>query len=189
MLLRTFAALAATALLCACAMSPMTIAVNPVIDVDSLPLGRQQSLSVNTIDQRSSPVLGNRGGVYNTAYVSTSANFTQSVNQALVNTFRRLDFNANAGQGGPAHVTFQITELRYISPPNQLGGPLEVRAKIAVQANKHNRHFNGNYSSSRTMTVAVAATPLQNQQIVNQTVSQALTNAMKDPKLQRFLAQ
>lgn len=189
MLLRNFALIAASLLLSACAMSPMTIAVNPVIDVDALPLGRQQSLAVNTVDQRQSPVLGNRGGVYNTAYVSTATNTSQAINQALVNTFRRLDFNAHAGASGPTRVTFQIVELRYINPPNQLGGPLEVRAKIAVQANKYNRHFTGNYSSSRTMTVAVAATPLQNQQIVNQTVSQALSNAMKDPKLQRFLAQ
>lgn len=189
MLLRRFALLVAVSLLSACAMSPLTIAVNPVIDVDGLPIGRQQTLAVSTVDQRPSPVLGNRGGVYNTAYVSTSANFTQSINQQLVNTFRRLDFNAQPGSTGPVRVSFRITELRYITPPHQLGGPLEVRAKIAVQANKHNRHFNGDYSSSRTMTVAVAATPLQNQQIVNQTVSQALTNAMKDPKLQRFLSQ
>lgn len=188
-MLRCFAVVIFAAIVAGCAMSPMTVHVDPVIDVDSLPLGRQQSLAVATIDQRPSPILGNRGGVYNTAYVSTASNFPQVVNQSLVNTFRRLDFNAYAGNSGSARVNFIITELRYINPPNQLGGPLEVRAKIAVQAFKGNRHFNGNYNSSRTMTVAVAATPVQNQQIVNQTVSQALTNAMKDPKLQRFLSQ
>lgn len=188
-MLRTFTAVVAATLISGCAMSPMTIAVHPSIDVDSLPIGRQQTLAISTIDQRSSNVLGNRGGVYNTAYIATASNFTQTVNEQLTHTFRRLDFNIQPVGNTATQVQFVITELKYQQPPHQLGGPLEITAKLTVNAYKNQQSFSGHYASSRAATVALAATQQQNQQLINQTVSQVLSNAVKDPKLQRFLSQ
>ncbi len=77
-----------------CAFSPQTISIKPDLKVATMPIGRGRSVAVNTRDLRSDTTMGTRGGLYNSADLSTDARMTQSVTEEAVRVLQGWDFAA-----------------------------------------------------------------------------------------------
>lgn len=190
-LTRFFFCLLTICWLSSCAMSPQTIAIKPDLKVSSMPIGRGRSLAVTTRDLRSNTSMGARGGLYNSAELTTDSRMTQSITQESIKVLQSWDFAAVpvalSNRTMPVF-TVEMVDIDYQRPASSVGGNVSIKCRVAVKVDMGNSTFSGEYSSKRSETVAVQATSSGNVRLVNETVTQALEQIFKDPKLQRFLA-
>ncbi len=174
-----------------CAFSPQTISIKPDLKVATMPIGRGRSVAVNTRDLRSDTTMGTRGGLYNSADLSTDARMTQSVTEEAVRVLQGWDFAAvpaSLANRSTATFTVEIVDIDYQSPASSVAGNVVVKCRIAVKVLMGNASYDGEYASKRSEQVAVQATSGGNVRLVNDTVNQALEQVFRDPKLQRFMA-
>jgi uncharacterized lipoprotein YajG len=69
--------------LISCALSPQTVAIKPLLNAQSYPLGRGRNLVREVLDQRPKFYFGSRGGVYHTALITPRTDVAQAIRQAL----------------------------------------------------------------------------------------------------------
>ena len=97
----TAALLAST--LSACALSPQMIDVTPKPEVVTRNAGNNEAVSVTTVDQRSRPEFGTRGGVYGeTSLLRASNDMSGAITLAVRQGLQQQGFNAYNPAGGAA---------------------------------------------------------------------------------------
>lgn len=188
---RVLLCLCSTLFLWSCALSPQTIVVKPDLKVATMPIGRGRPVSVITQDQRSDPSMGTRGGLYNSADLTTDARMNQSITQEAIRVLQGWDFAAvprALGNQSMASFSVEIIDIDYQRPASSVGGNVVVKCRLSVKVLMGNASYEGEYSSKRSEQVAVQATSSQNTRLVNETINQALEQMFRDPKLQRFMA-
>ena len=176
--------------LAGCAMSPQTVALNPLIDVPSHPVGGGRELALEVVDQRSRPDFGNRGGVYDTALISPRTDVARTLRQALVERFRASGFKVvPAGRDTPLSVRVEIKRIDYMASLAPLVG--EVRVDAAIEAIVHNndRTLTGKYEASSDHRVMSAPGESENERMLNEVVSQTLAQLLKDNTVWNLLAE
>lgn len=181
----------ATAWLSACAVSPQTIVVKPDLRLHTMPIGHGRPITVETRDERNDTALGSRGGLYNTATLTTDARMTQSITAEAVSVLQGWDFSAvpsNLGNASMPSFTIEILDIDYRRPESTVAGNVTVKCRLAVRIEMGNDVYTGEYTSQRSEQVPVVGTTAGNQRMVNETINQALTQMFRDNKLQRFLA-
>lgn len=184
-------AVAVALLTASCALSPQTVVVKPDVRVSSMPIGRGRSIAVTTRDQRRDATLGERGGLYKSAELTTDERMVQSINQSVVTVLQSWDFAAlPASMGKPNSPTFvvEVLGLDYQHPVSTVAGDVTVKCRISVRVEMGGDFYEGEYTSRRTEQVPVMPTAEVNKRLVNETVSQALQRMFQDSKMQRFLA-
>ena len=177
--------------LAGCALSPQTVAVRPDLDVPSMPIGKGRAVSVTTRDLRSDSILGSRGGIYQTATLSTDARMEQSITQEAVRVLQSWDFvaaPANLSRADAARFTVEVIDIDYRKPATNVAGNISVKCRVGVRVEMGAETYRGEYASQRTEQVVVTSTASGNQRMVNDTISQALNQIFLDSKLQRFMA-
>ena len=174
-----------------CALSPQTVVVKPDVRVASMPIGRGRPIAVTTRDQRRDAAMGERGGLYKSAELTTDERMVQSLNQSVVTVLQSWDFAAvPASMGKPSMPTFvvEVLGLDYQHPASTVAGDVTVKCRISVRVEMGADFYEGEYTSRRTEQVPVMPTADINKRLVNETVSQALQRMFQDSKMQRFLA-
>lgn len=177
--------------LSSCAFSPQTIAIKPDVKVSTMPIGRGRPVAVSTRDLRSDASMGTRGGLYNSADLTTDGRMTQSITEEAVRVLQGWDFAAvpqALANRNMASMYIEIVDIDYQRPASSVAGNVVVKCRVAVKVLMGNATYEGDYSSKRSEQVAVQATAGQNVRLVNDTLSQALEQIFRDPKLQRFMA-
>lgn len=189
--LRFVVLLVCATLLTACALSPQTVVVRPDIKAPSMPIGHGRSMVVNTRDLRSKTTLGTRGGLYESASLSTDSHMEQSISASAITVLQSWDFAAvpsSLGNYNMPSMEIQIIDIDYHRPETSVGGEVSVKCRVAVRVQMGSETYSGEYASRRSEQVAVMGTESGNQRMVNDTISQALNQIFLDSKLQRFLS-
>ena len=115
----------------------------------------------------------------------------QSITQAAITTLQSWDFAAvpsSLGNYNMASMEIQVIDIDYRRPETSVGGNVTVKCRVGVRVEMGNETYTGEYASQRSEQVAVMGTTTGNQRMVNDTISQALTQIFIDPKLQRFMS-
>ncbi len=183
--------IACAALLSACALSPQTIVVRPDLKVPAMPIGHGRSITVTTRDLRSNTTLGNRGGLYQSSNLTTDSGMERSITQEAVSVLQSWDFAAvqsSLGNSNMASMEIQVIDIDYVRPETTVGGNVTVKCRVGVRVEMGTETYTGEYASQRSEQVAVMGTTSGNQRMVNETISQAITQIFIDNKLQRFMA-
>lgn len=188
---RVLLTVTAVLMLSSCAFSPQTIAVKPDANVATMPIGRGRAVSVTTRDMRNDSSIGTRGGLYNSADLTTDARMTQSITEEAVRILQGWDFAAmprGLTSRNAASFVIEIVDIDYQRPASNVAGNVVVRCRMAVKVSMGTATYEGEYTSRRSEQVAVQPTSHMNVRLVNGAVSQALEQMFRDPKLQRFMA-
>ncbi len=187
----TLAIAACTLLLFACAMSPQTIVIKPTLNIQSMPIGHRRNISVGSRDLRRSATIGMRGGLYDSANISTDTSMTRSITQAAITVLQSWDFAAlpaTLDHNPASHFEINVLAIDYERPVSEIAGHVTVKCRVAVRVRMGGETFSGEYTSKFTEQVAVQPTANDNIRMVNQTLNQALSEIFLDPALKRFLA-
>jgi uncharacterized lipoprotein len=178
-------------LLGGCALSPQVVSLKPTLEVNGQRLlGQGTSVALAVVDARTSPVIGERGGVYEkTASISTQGDVTLELHQTLAQALEGLGFTVvKAGAPADATLTVELESLSYTPRGGTFVTGVETSAEVRAIAKRGSRTFTGRYRSRQTKDVLTAPGAQENETLINAAVSQVLQRMISDAELTGFLA-
>ena len=180
------------AVLAGCAHSPQQLNVAPSVTAPLSQVAQQRPVVVSVQDNRSSPVLGTRGGLYPessnlTINPQAVSHLQEQVEQALT----KLGFQVVAdGTANANSLVVGLAELTYISPKEGVYvTKADLGAAFTAEARSANQRYNGRYSASAQHRFGYAPNQATNTRLVTEVMSDALSRIFKDPEVIRVLQQ
>jgi uncharacterized lipoprotein len=189
-MIRLFAiALLATSL-SACALSPQMIDIVPKPEVVTRNAGNNEAVRVSTLDQRSSPAFGTRGGVYgDTSLIRAGNDMPGAITLAVRQGLQQQGFNAYNPGGQASDLDVRIVEFSYVPEEGSVVNRVEVKAELhAIARNQRGDEFRGVYRAGNTYEQPLTPTASRNQMMLNEVLDRALRQLLADDKLLNFLS-
>lgn len=167
-----------------CALSPQVVPAQPVIDHAALPKdGGNDTVALSVRDLRGNAVLGHRGGVYDTATVTMSADMPTQLRTQIAQALSARGFRV-AGAGEPANLTLavEVTGMTYVVTQGQLTRTVEVSTTIKARSGIGEITRTNEYRDARTKEFVKPPTEEQNESLVNESIAAALQRMLADPE-------
>jgi uncharacterized lipoprotein len=178
------------AFLAACALSPQTVNIRPSLDMsEANAIGQGTRITLQVIDNRTSRVIGTRGGVYaDTSTISTASDITTPIRGELVPGLRALGYEVvDSGQSAKADLRVLIDAIEYKTIEGRVLTDIETAATVRAVAKVGNREFTGRYRGTQTKEVLRKPSPEDNDELVNTAVSRVLERMLTDRELLEFM--
>ncbi|WP_210396834.1 YajG family lipoprotein [Motiliproteus sediminis] len=185
-----FAIFAFSLALTACASSPQQVKLQPQVEVNSR-LAKQPAVNLTISDNRPSPSLGTRGGVYGGSnHITPARSLSDSIYPVASKALTELGARMNASSPFPVDLRLEVEQLSYTVDENSTL-PLQVELKAAIRAvaNKNGRSFSGRYESSKLHKFVTSPSEEKNEEVINDVLSTTLNRVFNDPKLLTFMEQ
>jgi len=183
-----------TLLQVACALSPQQITIKPEITVPVSSYGNGQEISVRVEDQRSSTVIGMRGGVYGDSNTIEIGNDHKTeIAFAVSNSLSRWGFKSQVSAGDAdsskdaAQFLLMINKLTYTPDSNPAVGKVNITAVVSVEIKQHGRVYHGDYEASGEMGYVTVPSEERNNAQINTVFNLALQKIFDDQALIKFL--
>lgn len=177
-------------LLAACARSPQTVNIRPDLDLSQAnAIGQGTRVTLQVVDNRSSRVIGSRGGVYaDTANISTANDITTPIYGELVPGLRALGYEVvGADQASKADLRVLVDAIEYRTIGGRVLTDIETAATVRAVARVGNREFTGRYRGTQTKEVLRAPSQADNDELVNAAISRVLERMLTDRELLEFM--
>lgn len=176
--------------LSACALSPQMIDIVPKPEVVTRNAGNNQAVSVSTVDQRSNPEFGTRGGVYGeTSLLRASNDMTGAITLAVRQGLQQQGFNAYNPADSASALEVRIVEFSYIPEEGSVVNRVDVKTEIhAVALNNQGDEFRGVYRAGNTYEQPLTPSAKRNMMMLNEVLDRALRQLLADDKLLTFLS-
>ena len=186
------AAVALTGFLAGCGLSPQYLKPEPRFSGQVVAVGQGQPVTVRVSDERSSPVIGTRGGLYadsSAINVSGSA-FIPRLQAETDAAVRMLGFTPMSQGADNAQLTLKLAELSYkATEKNPLSKETKLQAVYVLEVKNGSRRYNGRYVATLTQGYATAPNEQTNTEWVSKVLSEGLQRVFKDPAIGQLLAQ
>lgn len=174
--------------LSACAVSPQSVVLQPQASITGPMYGQGRALTINIKDQRSSSILGSRGGVYeNSSTISISNDINSALLVAAQQSATQLGFDGTSS-AAPAHLTLILEKLSYDTLYNNLIYTVSLDAKITLITTVGGSSHTGHYQTQRSHKFSRLPDAQKNQEIINEVLSTSLGRGLSDLSLANFLA-
>lgn len=176
-------------LLAACAHSPQKLTLKPDIELVGERYGRGQVVSVVTVDERASKIVGSLGGAYPESSVITLAEGVESDLTRVVEAHLVTQgFTTGAEQESAAQFKLIIESLKYDVPKQLLGKTVVLKAGMKVEVSFGREIYTGNYLTEQKHVLPVTPNLQKNEELVSSVISQTLSRVFQDKKLQAFMS-
>ncbi|MFN3712579.1 MAG: YajG family lipoprotein [Alcanivoracaceae bacterium] len=182
-------ALLATSL-SACALSPQMIDIVPKPEVVTRNAGNNEAVRVSTMDQRSSPAFGTRGGIYgDTSLIRAGNDMPGTITLAVRQGLQQQGFNAYNPGGQASDLEVRIVEFSYVPEEGSVVNRVEVKTELhAVARNQRGDEFRGVYRAGNTYEQPLTPSASRNRMMLNEVLDRALRQLLADDKLLNFLS-
>lgn len=182
------ALLAVIALLTACAQSPQRINVAPTLKMNGEMSGNGRAILVTGSDQRQSKVLGSLGGVYgSTATLTIANNLEQALAQAANGLLAAQGYVVNSPDPSAAQLTIVAEKITYEKLDQSVGNAMKFVATLRADVSKGGETFSGRYTSESEQRSVGRPDAEDNEQYVNELLSNTLQRMFADNRLREFL--
>ncbi|HHX33997.1 MAG TPA: hypothetical protein GX719_01815 [Gammaproteobacteria bacterium] len=178
--------------LAGCGLSPQNLKPDPRFTGQVAAIGQGQPVTVHVSDERSSEVIGTRGGLYadSSAIKVSGAAFLPRLQAETDAAVRMLGFTPMARGVDNAELTLKLTELSYkASEKNPVSKEAKLQAVYMLEVKNGSRRYNGRYAATLTQGYARAPNEQTNAEWVSLVLSEALERVFKDPAIGKLLAQ
>lgn len=174
-----------------CALSPQQVPIQPAFSVPQRDFGAGLSIALAVTDSRPHAYFGERGGVYDTAYITPEGDITAPVRSALEGALGRYGFTVTgARQPADLSMLVNIQAIDYEASGNAAMTTVDTRVSLGFElAAPDGQVFNGDSSVSQSTEVALKPGEARNAELINQTLSLALERLMSDARVLNFLQQ
>jgi uncharacterized lipoprotein len=182
----------ASLLLTGCALSPQQLSPQPKLKTELVAVGQGQPVVVRVVDQRPSPDLGTRGGLYaETSAVSVpSANILPQLQAQTEAAVRLLGFVPSPAASNAPQLTVILDSLKYQSPKEGVYvTEANIAATLKAEVQNSSRRYNGRYTATLNQRFGMAPNQATNTKLVSDVLSDALTRLFKDPTIGQLLAE
>ncbi|MDP6969878.1 MAG: YajG family lipoprotein [Gammaproteobacteria bacterium] len=174
-------------LLSACALSPQVLDIYPQAHVSGPAYGQGRQIDIQVVDQRTSQILGSRGGVYDaSSTITINNNLADAVLVTAQDALQQLGFNGNSS-AQPAQMIIHIEQLAYDTKQKNLIYYVDLAATLKVTTIIAGNIHEGNYKTQGNHQFGQAPDAAKNASILNKLLSNTIDRAFSDPNLAKFM--
>lgn len=177
--------------LIACALSPQTIMLQPVLQVDAnKAIGKGRTIALEVVDIRPSPTIGSRGGVYpETSTITTTGDVTPAIQKALSAVLGDYQFVVvDAGADASLKMKVSIDSIDYVASGAPRVSGIQTTTVVSVVCVNGRREFTGQYKGTSSKNVITPPDTEENQQLINEALAKVLDRVLSDEKLLEFMS-
>ena len=184
-----WAALALSALLAGCAMTPQQLELQPVVEARRAALGGGRSIELQVVDNRPTQEFGTRGGVYDkTSLITPKNDVAEAVAVATEGALRQMGFNVSrgGGSGGPI-LTVYVDQIMLSSPNKNYANEIQLRASLRGEVKNGMERYEGTYRKSGERTYGAPPDESENAEQLNALVGDCIESMLGDSRLVDYL--
>lgn len=174
-----------------CALSPQTITIDPVLQVEQAQaIGQGRTLALEVVDSRPSPIIGKRGGVYpETSSISTTGDITPNIWRAVSAMLSDYQFSVVEGDAdGSLKMKVVIESIDYVASGGSRVTGVTTSAVVGVVCVNGTREFTGRYRGNTSRDIFITPDTEDNQKLINETLAKVLDRVVSDEKLLEFIS-
>ena len=175
-------------LMTACAQSPQRLYVQPTLSISGDAVGNGRPVIVSASDQRQSKTLGSLGGVYgSTATITIGNDIEQALTRAANGLLASQGYVVNSPDANALQLNIVIESLVYQPIEQPVGNAVKLTVVLRADVAKQGDTFSGRYQSESERRSVGRPDAEDNEQYVNELLSDTLVRMFSDNRLRDFL--
>ena len=160
--------------LAGCALSPQTVAITPKLEITGTTAATGKRLAIQVHDARANTIIGYRGGIYDTAAITTAENLTQALEREVVQAYSRLGYAVVEPAAADIRLVLDIEGLDYKAQQNKIIWDIEFSAAIRATAKSGTGEKSLQLQDRVTKQFAKAPSAQENEDLINDVISKLL---------------
>ena len=173
----------------ACALSPQTINIDPDINMVDIKPVNGSRLVLDVRDSRSNKIVGYRGGIYDTAAITTQDDVSATIHAELARVLKGEGFTiVSKGMPADAILEIDLQKLNYTVKQQNIPWKVEVSAVINARAAAGTRTVSSNFEDSLNKDFPKSPSPSENGKLINGIISKLLQRIMEDDSVISLLS-
>lgn len=171
-----------------CAQSPQRIFVQPVLTISGDANGSGRPVIVSSTDQRQNKVLGSLGGVYgSTANITIGNSLEDALTRAANGLLASQGYVVNSPDSSAAQLNIVVETISYEPVEQPVGRAIKLTAVLRAEVTKQGETFTGRYQSETERRSVTRPDQEENEQYINELLSDTLVRMFGDNRLRDFL--
>ena len=171
-----------------CALSPQNVTIAPDIEIKGNQVALDGPVTVTVYDQRLSPWLGSRGGVYSGSNkIGIENNLQDAVRSSVEKALQKAGMQPGHSAAAPQFQVY-IDTLEYHVPDSSYVSHVDLKAAVRVVVQVGTARYQGSYIAEDDRRVFRAPSDEENEEMINGILAKAVERAFDDPGLLRFMA-
>ena len=173
-----------------CARSPQVVFLSPQLAGPPDRIAEQRSIELRLRDERSSNVIGSRGGLYaETSTITTEDDISPGLTELLTEKLEQQGFTVvPPGSGGDVELTVELQKLTY-----EMGGSvlteIKLSSSVGVTCTKGGDTLTSRYETNHREEFAAAPDEEKNSELINMVVGRSLDEMLSDTELRDFMSE
>ncbi len=173
-----------------CARSPQIVVLSPQLAGPPGRIAEQRSIELRMRDERSSNVIGSRGGLYaETSTISTEGDIGPELTELLSEKLQQQGFTVvPPGSGGDVKLDVELQKLTY-----EMGGSvlteIKLSSSVGVTCSKGGDTLTSRYETNHREEFATVPDEEKNSELINMVVARSLDEMLGDKELRDFMSE
>lgn len=173
----------------ACARSPQIVVLSPPLSGPPGKIAMPRTVELSVRDDRSSKVIGSRGGLYaETSTITTEDDVSPGLNALLARKLEQQGYTVVApGSGGEVKLGVELEKLTY-----EMGGTvlteIKVSSAVGVTCSRGGETLTSRYETRHREEFATAPDARKNSELINMVLGRTLDEMLGDKELRDFMS-
>ena len=171
-----------------CARSPQVVTLSPALTGPPGKIAGPRTVELSVRDDRSSKVIGSRGGLYaQTSTITTEDDISPGLTELLTQKLEQQGYIVvPPGSGGQAKLSVALQKLTYETGGALLTG-IKVSSSVGVTCTKGGETLTSRYVTNHREEFATAPNAKKNSELINMVVGRSLDQMLGDRELRDFM--
>jgi uncharacterized lipoprotein len=172
-----------------CARSPQVVTLSPVLTGPPGKIDVPRTVELSVRDDRSSKVIGSRGGLYAaTSTITTEDDISPGLTELLARKLEQQGYTVvSPGSGGEVKLRVELQELTY-----EMGGTvlteITLSSAVGVTCTKGGDTLTSRYKTDHREEFATAPDEEKNSELINMVVGKTFDHMLGDKELRDFMS-
>ena len=171
-----------------CARSPQVVVLSPQLTGPPGKIAEARSVELSVRDDRSSKVIGSRGGLYAaTSTITTEGDIAPRLEQLLSQKLEQQGYTVvPSGSGGEVKLRVELQKLTY-----EMGGSvlteIKLSSSVGVTCSKGGDTLTSRYGTNYKEEFATVPDEAKNSELINMVLGKSLDQMLGDKALRDFM--
>ncbi|GMQ75937.1 MAG: YajG family lipoprotein [Gammaproteobacteria bacterium] len=172
-----------------CARSPQVVTLSPALTGPPGKIAVPRTVELSVRDDRSSKVIGSRGGLYaETSTITTEGDITAGLTELLAEKLEQQGYTVvSPGSGGEVKLSVELQKLTY-----EMGGSvlteINLSSSVGVTATRGGETLSSRYETNHRQEFATVPNEEKNSELINMVVGKTLDEMLGDKELRDFMS-
>ncbi len=172
-----------------CARSPQVVTLSPALTGPPGKIAVPRSVELSVRDDRSSKVIGSRGGLYaKTSTITTEGDIGPGLRELLAQKLEQQGYTVvPPGSGGEVKLSVELQKLTYETGGSVLT-EIKLSSSVGVTCIKGGDTLTSRYGTNHREEFATAPNEKKNSELINMVIGRTLDEMLGDQELRDFMS-